>query len=35
MKYLADYVVSHRRNKHSGCVVLPAECAPTDLTDGH
>ena len=28
MKYLADYVVSHRGNKHSGCVVLPAECAP-------
>jgi hypothetical protein len=28
MKYLADFVVSHRGNKHSGCVVLPAECAP-------
>jgi hypothetical protein len=28
-EYLADYVVSHRGNKHSGCVVLPAECAPT------
>jgi hypothetical protein len=26
MKYLADYVVSHRGNKHSGCIVLPAEC---------
>ena len=28
MKYLADYVVSHRGNKHSGCVVLPKECVP-------
>jgi hypothetical protein len=28
MKYLADYVVSHQGNQHSGCVVLPAERAP-------
>jgi hypothetical protein len=28
MKYLAEYVVSHRGNKHSGCIVLPAECVP-------
>jgi hypothetical protein len=28
MKYLADYVVSHRGNKYSGCIVLPAECVP-------
>jgi hypothetical protein len=28
MKYLADYVVSYRGNEHSGCVVLPTECAP-------
>ena len=28
MKYLADYVVSHRGNKYSGCIVLSAECVP-------
>jgi hypothetical protein len=28
MKYVADYVVSHRGNKHSGCVVLAGECVP-------
>ena len=28
MKYLADYVVSHRGNKYSGCVVLLGECVP-------
>jgi hypothetical protein len=28
MKYLADYVVSHRGSKHSGRIVLPAECVP-------
>jgi hypothetical protein len=28
MKHLADYVVSHQGNKHSGCIVLPAECVP-------
>jgi hypothetical protein len=28
MKYLADYVVSHRGNKHSGCIVLPTERTP-------
>jgi hypothetical protein len=28
MKYLADYVVSHRGNEHLGCVVRPTERAP-------
>jgi hypothetical protein len=28
MKYLPDHVVSHRGKKHSGCIVLPAECVP-------
>ena len=28
MKYLADYVVSHQGNQHSGCLVLPGESAP-------
>jgi hypothetical protein len=28
MKYIADYVVSHRGNKHSGCIVLRSEGTP-------
>jgi hypothetical protein len=28
MKYVADYVVSHRGNKHSGTVVLRGEGTP-------
>jgi hypothetical protein len=29
MKYIADYVVSHLGNKHSGTVVLPGEATPS------
>jgi hypothetical protein len=28
MRYVADYVVTHRGNQHSGCVVLRGEGAP-------
>jgi len=28
MKYIADYVVSHRGNKHSGTLVLSGEGTP-------
>ena len=28
MKFVADYVVSHLGNKHSGTVVLPGEGTP-------
>jgi hypothetical protein len=28
LKYIADYVVTHRGNKHSGCLVLRGEDTP-------